>query len=342
MNWAKIIELMLNNGKCTVTGIEMGLAHHRELDEIKDFETFYAWYKEELVDSLLKFINACNLLDFAYPRNFPSPLLSATYEDCVEKGKDASDCGPQYRFSSINSCGMADTVDSLLAIKKIVFEKKLVGLKEFAQILANDFEGHDELKAFALNRCVKYGNDLPEADIYMKEIVDLFCSTIGRQTNCYGNPFQTGLYTVNFQAVMGKKTGALPDGRDKGVSLANAISAVQGMDTEGPAAAMRSALSFDHHHAANGIVLDIKFSPSFFKNGSHRKMLRPLVEWYFDSGGMEVQINIVSGKTLLAAKREPEKYKNLVVRVSGFSAYFVTLDPVLQDEIINRTENHGI
>jgi formate C-acetyltransferase len=141
---------------------------------------------------------------------------------------------------------------------------------------------------------------------------------------------------------MGKKTGALPDGREKGISLSNAISAVQGMDTKGPTAAAQSALVFDHLQAANGLVFDLKFNPDFFEKESHKKMLRALVEAYFEGGGMEIQFNVVSRETLLDAKRNPQKHRNLVVRVSGFSAYFVTLDPVLQDEIINRTENNGI
>ncbi|MDR1586778.1 MAG: hypothetical protein LBS57_04915 [Treponema sp.] len=342
LNWAKIIELMLSGGKCTVTGVNMPLAGPRNLDDIGDFDTFYRWYKEEFVAALKKCMDACNLLDLSYPHYYPSPLLSATYKGCVEKGEDVSAAGADYRFSTANGCGMADAVDSLLAIKQIVFDQKLVLLKDFAAALGANFKGHEQLQGYARNRCLKYGNDIPEADRFMKEIADLFCSTVRAYKNCRGRSFQAGLYTVSDQSVMGKKTGALPDGREKGVSLANAISAVQGMDTKGPTAAMHSALCFDHRQAANGLVLDIKFNPAFFEKESHRNMLRTLVEDYFANGGMEVQFNVVSRETLLAAKRDAQKYRNLVVRVSGFSAYFVTLDPVLQDEIINRTENQGI
>jgi formate C-acetyltransferase len=342
LNWAKIIELMLSGGKCTVTGIDMPLAKPRNLDSIEDFDAFYGWYKEEFVITLKKCMDACNLLDASYPCYYPSPLLSATYKGCVEKGEDVSATGADYCFSTANGCGMADAADSLLAIKQIVFDRKLVSLGDFAKALAADFKGYEQLQGYARNRCLKYGNDIPEADRFMKEIADLFCSTVRAYKNRRGRSFQAGLYTVSDQSVMGKKTGALPDGRESGVSLANAISAAQGMDTRGPTAAMRSALCFDHRQAANGLVLDIKFNPAFFEKESHRNMLRTLVEDYFANGGMEAQFNVVSRETLLAAKQDPQKYRNLVVRVSGFSAYFVTLDPVLQDEIINRTENQGI
>jgi formate C-acetyltransferase len=233
---------------------------------------------------------------------------------------------------------MADTVDSLAAIKEIVFEKKLADLSTFARALGCDFEGYEELQAYAQNNCPKYGNDIPEIDRYMKELVNLFCTLVHSQKNSRGSYYQVGLYTVSDHSIIGKLTGALPDGRKKGVSLANAVAPVQGMDINGPTAVINSALSFDHRQAANGLVLDLKFNPSFFNKESHRRMLRTMIEAYFAQGGMEIQFNVVSRETLLEAREDPQKYRNLVVRVSGFSAYFVMLDKTLQDEIIRRTE----
>jgi formate C-acetyltransferase len=342
LNWAKLIELMLSGGVCTVTGIDPGLAHTRNLDAVSDFETFYDWFKDELIAAIEKCTAACNMIDQAYPKYFPSPLLSATFDGCVEKGEDVSARGPRYCFSTANACGMANTVDSLLAVKQAVFEKKIITLNTLAGALGDNFEGHSELRAYMLNRCPKYGNDIPTVDKYMGEIVNLFCSTVRAHRNKRGGAFQAGLYTVTSHATMGKLTGALPDGRLKGVSLANAVSPVQGMDTLGPTASARSALHFDHCQAANGLVFDLKFNPSFFDKESHRKMLRFLVEGYFDDGGQEIQFNVVDRETLLEAQREPQKHRNLVVRVSGFSAYFVSLDKTLQNEIIKRTEYHVI
>jgi formate C-acetyltransferase len=342
INWAKILELMFSGGVCTMTGIAPGLKTRRDLGGIKDFDDFYAWYREELQYAIETCTCACSMIDSAYPLYFPSPLLSSTFEDCVESGEDVSGGGPRYRFGSANACGMANTVDSLAALKEIVFEKKLTGLEEVARALTSNFKGSEALRAYMLNRCPKYGNDIPGVDVYMKELGDFFCSTVKAQKNYRDGAFQAGLYTVISQATMGSITGALPDGREKGTSLANAISPVQGMDTQGPTANIRSTLYPDHSLAANGLVVDLKFSPSFFDTGTHRDMLRSLVETYFAEGGQEIQFNVVNRETLLEARQNPQKYRNLVVRVSGFSAYFVSLDKILQDEIIKRTEYHGI
>ncbi|MDR1419814.1 MAG: hypothetical protein LBI86_05530 [Treponema sp.] len=342
INWAKILELMFSGGVCTVTGIKTGLKNKRDLRDIGSFDEFYAWYREELQYAVETCTRACSMIDSAYPVYFPSPLLSSTFADCVEAGEDVSGGGPKYRFGSANACGMANTVDSLAAIREIVFEKKIARLEDVGEALARNFEGHDALRAYMLNRCPKYGNDIPGVDVYMKELGDFFCSTVMAQKNHRGGAFQAGLYTVISQATMGKITGALPDGREKETALSNAISPVQGMDTQGPTANIRSTLYPDHSLAANGLVVDLKFSSGFLAVDSHRSTLRSLVETYFAEGGQEIQFNVVNRETLLDAQENPHNHRNLVVRVSGFSAYFVSLDKTLQDEIIKRTEYHGI
>ena len=343
ISWAKILDLMLHGGTCPVTGIHMGLAEQKNPDDIHDFEAFYDWYKGELTFCIDKCIQATNMLDSTYSVNFPSPLLSATFEGCVRKGEDASARGPAYCFSTINTCGNANTVDSLLALKQMVFEEGRVGLRELAKILKSDFAGEEgeALMIYARSKCLKYGNDIEEADRFMREITDLFCQTAAAYENSRGGRYQVGLYSVFDHAAFGKNTGALPEGRKKGVSLANAVSPSQGMDTRGPTAALNSALSFSHRQAGNGLVFDLKFSPSFFEKKNSRLIVRALIQSYFERGGMEVQINVVDRETLLEAQKRPQDYRNLLVRVSGFSAYFVSLDPVLQDEIIKRTEYHG-
>jgi formate C-acetyltransferase len=342
INWAKVLELMLSGGVCTITGIQVGLQDKRDLRTLKNFDDFYAWYQDEFRYSIETCVRSSSMIDSVYPLFFPSPLLSSTFESCVKTGEDVSGWGSKYRFGSANACGMANTVDSLAALNEIVFEKKLASLEDVARALACNFEGHDALRAYMVNRCPKYGNDIPEVDRYMKELGNFFCSTVKAQHNNRGGTFQAGLYTVISHATMGKITGALPDGREKETALSNAISPVQGMDTRGPTANVRSTLYPDHSLAANGLVVDLKFSPGFFDTDSHRKMIRSLVETYFAEGGQEIQFNVVSREILLDAQRNPQKHRNLVVRVSGFSAYFVSLDKILQDEIIKRTEYHGI
>ena len=205
-------------------------------------------------------------------------------------------------------------------------------------MLDADFAGYEVWQRRFEMQYPKYGNNIAEVDIYMKKLVEAFEAMVHGQKNEKGFFFQIGLYTVEDQGYLGKLTGALPSGRRKGTSLANAVSPCQGMDAEGPTAVMNSATEFSHQCAANGLVLDLKFTPAFLEKEKHTEMLKELISIYFEKGGMEVQFNVVDRQTLLAAKADPKQYRNLVVRVSGFSAYFVLLDPVLQDEIIKRTE----
>ncbi len=341
VSWAKPLELMLTGGVCACTGEKLPLKTRRELGEISSFEEFYQWYREELAYASRLGMKACNLLDATYGTAWPIPFLSSTMAECYQKGEDATRGGTAYCFSTLNACGMADAVDSLCAIREVVFEKHLLTLPQLADLLKADFEGNEPLRLLLSNLPERFGNGKERADRMMKELCAFFVS-LGQETeNPFGNHFQAGLYTVSSHAGMGAKTGALPTGRHKGVSLANALSPCQGADRLGPTAVIRSVTGVDHSVCGNGMVLDLKFNPGFFKKPSHRQGVRSLIETYFDKGGMEVQFNVVSRETLLAAKADPQKYRNLIVRVSGFSAYFFHLDPVLQDEIIARTEYAG-
>lgn len=338
VNWAKVLELMLHQGRCSVSGHKFSMAEEKELDDIVNFEDFFAWYLRELEFAVQRCIRATNLLDRNYAGNWPCPFLSATMEGCIENAEDAAANGPVYRFSTINCCGMADTVDSLIVIRKAVFEERLLKLSELAVMLNADFVGYEVWQRRFEMQYPKYGNNIAEADCYMKKLVEAFSAMVRGQKNEKGFSYQIGLYTVEDQGHLGKLTGALPSGRRRGTSLANAVSPCQGMDVEGPTAVINSATEFSHQCAANGLVLDLKFTPAFLEKEKHTAMLRELISIYFEKGGMEVQFNVVDRQTLLDAKAHPEQYRSLVVRVSGFSAYFVLLDPVLQDEIIKRTE----
>lgn len=338
VNWAKILEYMLNNGVCTCTGNRMSLRSPRNLEQIQTFDDFYKWYKEELVHFTTLGMEGCNLLDETYGLEWPAPFLSAVTKACLETGVDITRGAVKYSFSSVNGCGMADAVDSLLAIRDLVYTRKLVSLSEFAQILRSNFEGQEIFRNIVMNLPYRYGNDCDEADIIMRDLTECFVGTVTRMKNIYGHRFQAGLYSVDFHATMGALTGALPNGRLKGVSLANALSPCQGADVLGPTAVICSVTKVDHSKLANGMVLDLKFNPSFLQKEKHREGLRDMIRSYFGMGGMEVQFNVVNRETLLAAQKDPQKYRNLIVRVSGFSAYFNNLDKVLQDEIIARTE----
>lgn len=205
--------------------------------------------------------------------------------------------------------------------------------------LAANFEGYEWLRQEML-QCHKYGNDIDHVDNKMKDLMELFSSHVHNMHIVNRNgKFQCGFYSVMHHTLLGMKTAASCDGRYARTSLSNSLSPVQGMDKNGPTSVMNSINKISMDYMGNGGVLDMKFTPQFLEKQNHLIALRYLIETYFDEGGLEVQFNVVSKDTLIKAQKEPEKYGSLVVRVSGYSAYFVKMDKELQDEIIMRTEN---
>ena len=338
INWAMVLELMMTGGVCRITGDRIALQNPRPLESIRSYEEFLAWYRDELEYFIKKAAHACILMDTVYHKAYPAVLLSSTVEGCIENSSDACAFGPVYRFSNINNTGMANIVDSLMVIKETVFEKKMMSLSGLNETLAGDFADNEELINFIRMSCGKFGNGEEEPERLMEELVHLAADAINAISNGRGFRFRSGFYSVEWHAGMGAKTGATPDGRKAGTSLANGFCPVQGADTKGPTAVINAVTRCDHTKFANGMVLDLKFNPSFLKNPVHRNLFRPLADTYFEQGGMELQFNIVSRETLIAAQKDPHKYRNLIVRVSGFSAYFASLYKPLQDEIIARTE----
>jgi len=336
-NWAKVMELVLNGGRCSCTGAVIELKNKRELSEFSSFADFYTWFKDEFTHYLNIGIEAINLLDSNYFKHWPNPFLSCLMSGCIENAKDITAGGTKYNFSCVNACGIANTADSLWAINHLVFDKKRLTLPSLAEAVQSNFEGHSKTRAL-LRKAEKFGNDNEAVDRIAVDLTDLFYSIPDQRKNPRGGKFQVGLYTVSDHAHMGVLTGALPDGRLKCTSLSNGLSPSQGMDIKGLTSVIKSVTRINHSHGSNGVVLDLKFHPNFFSSENHLKAIRSLIEVYFALGGLEMQFNVVDKETLINAQKNPESFTNLIVRVSGFSAYFVTLDKLLQDEIIARTE----
>ena len=335
LNVAKILELMLFGGVCPVTGKRYSLENTIELIEYLDFKDFYNQFKKELFYLIH---NACYLLDladFSYSEEWPAPYLSLFMEGTLEKGKDVTRKGTKYCNLSVNFAGMANVVNSLMAIKVIVFEKMLIPLTDLPMILSKNFVGYEHIEKEICN-IPKYGNNKKIVDELMKELVeDIIFALDQCNINRY---FQAGFYTVALHAEMGKYMLASFDGRKKGMALASSLSPVQGTDARGPLAVFQSITKTPMDKMSNGMVLDLRFSPSFFTDDGKRK-LKDAILTYFSMGGMEVQFNVVDQETLKKAQLFPEQYKNLLVRVSGFSTYFVELEKEVQNEIILRYIN---
>lgn len=334
LNVAKILELIFFRGVCPVTGVKYLLYHKRELDSFFDFEDLYSYFKRALSDLIQK---ACDLLckaDKSYGEKWPVPYLSLYMEECLINGKDVTNGGTKYNNLSINFAGMANVVNSLIAVKEIVYEMKLIALSEIPEILKNNFKGYEHIEKEIL-RLPKYGNNCEETDSLMKELIGFIIAEVNQQSALQKRIFQVGFYTVTLHAEMGKYMVATFDGRKKGAALASSLSPAQGTDVRGPLAVFHSVTKTAMNRMSNGMVLDLRFMPTFFEKARSEKIKNSILT-YFALGGMEVQLNVIDQETLLEAQRNPKEYMDLIVRVSGFSTYFVELEKVLQDEIILR------
>lgn len=235
------------------------------------------------------------------------------------------------------------TKETIMAvIEKLIFEEKKISLEDLkpAQNINLGSYGHKEnLRQMLLNRAPKFGNDIEEVDDLAREAALIYCSEVEKYTNPRGGQFQPGLYPVSANVPMGSQTGATPDGRKAGEALADGVSPVSGRDKTGPTAAANSVAKIDHYKASNGTLFNQKFHPSAIEGQTGLQNLSALVRSFFDQKGMHVQFNVVSRETLLDAQKNPDRYKNLVVRVAGYSAHFTSLDKSIQDDIIKRTEH---
>ncbi len=341
INLPMILELMMTGGRCLVSGDRFPLKDAKALDDFADFDAFYQWYLDEMRFFTDLSAKAVNLLDPTVMQLYPTPYLSALMEGCIEKGIDVTGGGTVYNNTGINLCGMATVADELSAIRKVVFEDKFCSLGELAEAMAADFAGYEILQA-RLRNAPKFGEEDAFTDGLLADIIAQFSAHIETFDNPRGGKFQLGLYTVEDHSKMGLRTGAGADGRNAKVSLSNGFGTSQGRGLVGPTAVANSVLKTDLSAATNGMVLDLKFAPSFLESEAHQQALRALIEGYFADGGMEIQLNVVDRETLIQAQQHPEQYEDLVVRVSGFSAFFTALMKETQDEIIARTEYNNM
>ncbi|RJQ06879.1 MAG: hypothetical protein C4551_07530 [Bacillota bacterium] len=280
-------------------------------------------------------------LEEVYRVSRPTPVNSILTEGCLERGKDVTWGGALYDFTSIQAAGLADAGDSLLAIKRLVFDEQRFTLEELVSILKANFAGHEALRAELAARFPKYGNGHPEADRMTQIAADAFADAVTSHRNTRGGRYVPGFYSMTCHWGFGRMTGALPNGRPAGTRLSNGLSPADGADRRGPTAVLRSAASLDSRKWANCYALNLKFDSKAVQGGAGRAALASLFETFFDAGGMQVQANVLDAESLRAAQRDPSAHPGIVVRVAGYCAYFNDLQPAVQDEIIERTA-HGV
>ena len=310
--------------------------------EFKSYEEVETTFKKQLAYLTKYACISTMIIEEAHAKLCPEPYVSTLFEGPVEKGIDYLEGGCIYNVGPAPQfTGLADISNSLAAIKKLVFEDKKISMSEMIDLLDTNFEGREDLRLMLENRAPKYGRDDDFVDNITAEIAD-FCSEEVRKYKCKrGCEFINGLYPVSANTPMGMVVGALPSGRKAGTPLAEGLSPSQGTD-KSPTEAIKSVTKFDHSRHLDGGMLNMKFNPSVLADERGMKNMISLVKTYFDRGGWHIQFNVVDTATLKEAQVHPEMHASLMVRVAGYSAYFIDLCKETQDDIISRAEHSFI
>ena len=268
----------------------------------------------------------------------PAPFLSSIIDDCVVKGKDYHSGGARYDSTYIQGVGIGTATDSLSAIKHHVFDRGHITMDRLLDVLSRDFEDAEDILMMLLNKTPRYGNDDDRADSIMRMVFLAFFHEVDGRPNTKGGRYRINMLPTTCHVYFGTVTGATPDGRRAWQPLSEGISPVQGADQCGPTAVIKSTGKMDHV-LTGGTLLNMKFTPALLEGDDGITNLAHLVRTYFRLGGHHIQFNVVRAETLCAARIHPERHRDLIVRVAGYSDYFCDLSDALQDEIIARTEH---
>lgn len=339
LNVPKILEVTLNNGVDPVTGKKVSI----ETGDPRDFKSY-----TELYDAFVKQLNfivdtkirVSNYIDRMFAKYAPAPFLSVVIEDCISKGKDYYAGGPRYNTNYIQCTGLGTVTDSLAALKKHAFEDQRFTMNQILDAVAKNFEGEEFLRQTIVNKTPFFGNDDDYADNIALQIYDDLLAAIEGKPNVKGEAFHLNMLSTTCHIYFGKVMGATPNGRLAGKSISDGTSPSHGADTHGPSAVIRSLTKLDHT-MSGGTLLNQRFLPSLLKRDEDIKKLGQLIRSYFTLGGHHIQFNIVDTATLYAAQERPEDYKDLLVRMAGYSDYFNDMNADLQQEVIERTENEA-
>ncbi len=335
-NLAKAVELALFNGRELAGGKQIGPRTGSSVG-FAGFDDFYQAFCVQLTAQLERIIAVNNLADGIRAGFAPTPFLSLLVGGCAEQGKDITSGGALYNFITVEGVALATTVDSLLSVKHLVYEERRVELTELLEAIAANFEGHEKLRLLLANKAPRYGNDDQRADELARQVSTFWTTKVVEKTSpATGRRYRGGYLSWNYWVSYAPKTAATPDGRKRGTYLSNGTCPVTGRDRLGPTANARSVAGLGLESAPNGDSHTITLSPSLVRDDEHIDKLAAFLRAYAEQGGTALQVNIIDSETLRRAQREPCEYGNLLVRVTGYNAYFVTLGREIQDEIISR------
>ena len=336
-NFNKVLELTLTGGKCLLTGEQIA-ENYGDITTYNNFEELEEAFRKHIDYFMDKMILACEEVEKAHIELLPSPFLSSVMDDCMKKGLDVTNGGAKYNYSGIQMIQVANLADSFAAIKQLVFDEKRISKEDLLLALKNNFKGYEIIRTMLLNKATKYGNDIDWVDELGVKWAEYFKNRLSKFTNYRGGKYHTGMYTVSAHVPMGENVGASPDGRFAKEPLADGgMSPVYGRDVSGPTAVLKSVSKLDKLLTSNGGLLNMKFLPEFFKTETGIDKFAKMLRSFVDLEIPHIQFNVVRKEDLLAAKKNPEQYRGLTIRVAGYPAYFIELADELQNEIIART-----
>jgi formate C-acetyltransferase len=305
-----------------------------------DFNQVMNAYRQQLKYFLDLKVEGNNIIERLYATFMPSPFMSVLVDDCIKRGRDYHDGGPRYNPTYIQGVGLGTLTDALAALKYHVFDRQNISMKNLADALGVNFENHEKLRLLLENQSPRYGCDDDYADMIAIDMFNLYYDLLNGRPNTKGGRYRVNLLPTTVHIYFGQITGALPHGRKAGAPLSDGISPTQGTDSHGPTAIAKSASRIDHARTG-GTLLNMKFNPQVL-DGVGLDKLACLVRGYFKLDGHHVQFNVIDKQTLLAAQQNPADHKDLIVRVAGYSDYFIDLGTDLQNEIIARTEINSL
>jgi pyruvate-formate lyase len=338
-NMAKWVELALNDGKDPLSGEQIG-PNTGDPRGFQEFEQMWTAFETQMNFFLERSLVSIQAAEGAWPQINPSPMIAGTFEHCVARGKDIGEGGPLYNGVGFVGAGLANACDSMLALKKTIYDEALYTMDEMLEALHSNFEGREQMHGYLLNRVPKWGNNAPAADELGKRIADSYCGKVHSFVNGRGGACTAALFSLDFAYKGGLKTGALPDGRKTGTSLAPSLNASYGQDKNGVTALINSITKLDGTETPNGAVLDVTLHPSAVAGDEGLEALLSLIKTFLDQGGYGLQFNVFDVETLKDAQLHPEQYASLQVRVTGWSVYFTSMSKLEQDNYISRI-THG-
>lgn len=335
-NLAKPVELVFGNGRDLRFKLRLG-PRTGDPCRFESFDQFKAAYFKQLGHQLDVILELACEADALRAEFEPTPYLSAIVGGCAESGKDVTAGGCEHNFITVEGVALATAIDSLAAVKKVIFDDGRLSMAELCRAIRANYEGFEAVRQTLLRRAPKYGNDDPGADEIARELNHFFAEAVsGRTSPATGRRFRTGFLSWNYWILYSTTTAATPDGRKRGTYLSNGVCPVNGVDRRGPVAVARSVYRLDLEKVPNGGSHTISFNPVMARTDRGKANLKAFLRAYGIEGGSALQVNVIDPETLRLAQKNPNEYSNLLVRVTGYNAYFTTLGKEIQDEIISR------